>query len=455
MSSTRWLHYFETQIPLCEEPLIVAAALAGSGLHASYVVYEGDGKVSYAGGARAELTLDRTGARLRQESEPDIVLPWDDKPLRLVSRLLDAVAIPAWRAYGWAAFELSYAKEGKLDHIGDGRLLHLVVPKAEARLEDGHAYLRAADQDTLTALLEAIGRPSGTHAGQPKPLDVWGPGEAAYREAVKLAVEEINLAVEEINSGGLRKVILSRVVDVNEDIDLIGTYLAGCRRNNPARSFLLNLGGMEAVGFSPEIVVKVSADGHVISQPLAGTRALTADPIANKTLRADLLASAKEIYEHAISVQAGADELIDVCVPGSVEVPEFMAIRERGTVQHLASRVSGRLAPGQREWDAFAAVFPAVTASGVPKDAAYTAIRRHETESRGLYSGAVLTVDHTGELDAALVLRSAYRKDGRTWLRAGAGIVGQSTPEREFEETCEKLDSVARYLVPASGGSAR
>lgn len=93
-----------------------------------------------------------------------------------------------------------------------------------------------------------------------------------------------------------------------------------------------------------------------------------------------------------------------------------------------------------------------MTASGVPKDAAYTSIRRHEPTARGLYSGAVLTIDHTGELDAALVLRSAYRKDGHTWLRAGAGIVENSTPEREFEETCEKLESVARYLVPVREG---
>jgi anthranilate/para-aminobenzoate synthase component I len=126
-----------------------------------------------------------------------------------------------------------------------------------------------------------------------------------------------------------------------------------------------------------------------------------------------------------------------------------MTVKERGSVQHLASRVSGQLAGGRHAWDAFGAVFPAVTASGVPKDAAYASIRSHETEMRGLYSGAVLTVEQGGAMDAALVLRAVYRQNGRTWLRAGAGIVGQSLPEREFEETCEKLGSVARFLVPA------
>jgi anthranilate/para-aminobenzoate synthase component I len=132
-----------------------------------------------------------------------------------------------------------------------------------------------------------------------------------------------------------------------------------------------------------------------------------------------------------------------------------MAIRERGSVQHLASQVSGQLAPGRAEWDAFGAVFPAVTASGVPKIPAYESIRTYEPQARGLYAGSVMTVDQDGSMDAALVLRSVYRREGRTWLRAGAGIVSQSVPEREFEETCEKLDSVARFLIPAQDGTLR
>jgi salicylate synthase len=185
-----------------------------------------------------------------------------------------------------------------------------------------------------------------------------------------------------------------------------------------------------------------------VTQPLAGTRVLTDDPAENRRLRTELLANAKEIYEHAISVKAACEDLHTVCEPGSLSVEEFMAVRERGTVQHLASRVTGQLAAGRRAWDAFGAVFPAVTASGVPKQAVYASIRHHEGKARGLYSGAVLTVESGGAMDAALVLRAVYRRNGATWLQAGAGIVEQSRPEREFEETCEKLDSVARYLVP-------
>ncbi|MFH0241926.1 salicylate synthase [Streptomyces sp. HK10] len=448
MNITASRHYYETQLTLTEDPLTCAARLADSGLYESYVVYENGGNWSYAGGVRAELTLDRDGARLGQEGLPEVVLPWRDQPLRLVSELLDQIEVPYWRAYGWAAFELSYAKDGVREHAGDGRLMHLVVPRAEVRFGAGHALLRAADQAALDALVETVAAPVPETLDRPRPLDVYATDGTHYREAVRRAVDEIN-------AGELHKVILSRVVEVPGEVDLTGTYVAGRRGNNPARSFMLNLGGTEAIGFSPEIVVQVSEDGRVVSQPLAGTRALTPDALVNESLRADLFGSPKEVYEHAISVKTGADELLDVCVEGSVEVPEFMAVRERGSVQHLASRVAGKLAPGREAWDAFGAVFPAVTASGVPKEAAYDSIRRHETEPRGLYSGAVLTVDHAGAMDAALVLRSAYRKDGRTWLRAGAGIVGHSTPEREFEETCEKLDSVARYLVPATAEAAR
>lgn len=434
-------HYFETREVLAAEPLDVAAQLARSGLGEPYLVVERAGSWTYAAGDRATITVCRRGGMLRQEDGSEVFLPWSGDPFQLVSRLLEQVSIPDWRVYGWAAFELAYAKDGARDHLGDQRLLHLFVPRVEARLEPGWAHLRAADQASLTELLTALEQPPAPDP-TPQPLDVRASGRDAYQSAVQHAVEEIN-------TGQLQKVILSRVVEVGDDIDLTATYLAGRRGNRPARSFLLHVGDLEATGFSPEIVVRVSADGEVVSQPLAGTRALTDDAAHNQRLRAELLGSAKEVYEHAISVKTGADELTAICTEGSVHVPEFMAVRERGSVQHLASQVAGRLAPGRTAWDALGAVFPAVTASGVPKDAAYRAIRRHEPEPRGLYGGAVITVDHTGEMDAALVLRTAYRQRGRTWLRAGAGIVGQSSPEREYEETCEKLDSVARFLVPA------
>src|SRR5690606_18186171 len=123
-------------------------------------------------------------------------------------------------------------------------------------------------------------------------------------------------------------------------------YEAGRRANTPARSFLLELGDVSATGFSPETIVEVGADGGVSTQPLAGTRARSGEAETDGRLRAELLSDSKEVFEHAISVRAAQEELARVCGPDSILVNEFMAIRERGSVQHLASRISGRLAAG-------------------------------------------------------------------------------------------------------------
>jgi yersiniabactin salicyl-AMP ligase len=130
-----------------------------------------------------------------------------------------------------------------------------------------------------------------------------------------------------------------------------------------------------------------------------------------------------------------------------VVVNEFMSVARRGSVQHIASRLKGKLKPGFNAWHAFLALFPAITASGIPKLESIEAIGRFETAPRHLYSGSVMTFDSDGALDAALVLRSMFQNEDGAWLQAGAGIVEMSTPAREFEETCEKLSSVSRSLV--------
>ena len=130
-----------------------------------------------------------------------------------------------------------------------------------------------------------------------------------------------------------------------------------------------------------------------------------------------------------------------------------MAVKNRGSVQHLGSTVAGRLSRGRTPWDALGATFPAVTAAGIPRRTAYECISALESSPRGLYAGAVMTANSDGELDAALVLRTMFQRDGVTWLQAGAGIVAGSKPELEFRETCEKLRSLSRFIVPADASS--
>jgi salicylate synthetase len=148
-----------------------------------------------------------------------------------------------------------------------------------------------------------------------------------------------------------------------------------------------------------------------------------------------------------MSVRSSLREVDEIAEPGSSAVVDFMTVRERGSVQHLGSTVTGRLGASKDRMDVLESLFPAITASGIPKAAGVEAILRLDESPRALYSGAVVRFSADGGLDAALTLRTVYERDGRTWLRAGAGIIAGSDPDREFEETCEKLATLAPYLV--------
>ncbi|MBB0244928.1 salicylate synthase [Streptomyces alkaliphilus] len=444
--------YAERRVPAGADPVATVAVLAATAT-GPHVGYERHGTASWAEGEHISVTVTEGGAALRPGGgKPE---RWvSGRPMEALDRALSLIDVNGWAAYGWAGFELAHAlsgpPHGAADAEGLPELMRLMVPAREIRLDGETALLRSldpADLDELELRLAAARVRADSWAPTPDPAvaaDVDDHGGEAYRTAVARAVADIR-------SGLLEKVILSRPVPVTRPLDLPATYLVGRRANTPARSFVLRLGGWEVAGFSPEIVAEVTADGVVRTQPLAGTRARHGLADADLALRDELTRDPKEVYEHAVSVRLAADELAGVCAPGTVCVREFMNVKERGSVQHLGSELTGRLAEGRRPWEAFAALFPAVTASGIPKSAAYGLIRDAEPEPRGLYSGAVLAADRDGSIDAALVLRSVYRRDGRTWLRAGAGVVAQSDPEREMEETREKLRGVSRHLVSADG----
>ncbi|MFI6012746.1 salicylate synthase [Streptomyces sp. NPDC051243] len=436
------LRYRSAETELPGDPVQLAAGLAESGLFDQYVIYEQSGDVWFAGGALGEILVRRSEIRRRWLRE-ETVTALGPHPLRQVHAELGRMAVEGWNAYGWMAFEFSHLHAGRPDRAGDDDLLHLLVPHSEVRLGQDGALIRSADDETLDALTRLLGRADAHPAAVPRPIDV-SDAEGRYPDMVARAIEEIQ-------TSGLQKVILSRSVDVPFPVDFVATYVHGRSHNTPARSFLLNLGGRRVAGFSPETVAEVSADGEVVTQPLAGTRAHGFGEREDERLRAELLADPKEISEHVLSVKLAEEEMATVCRPGTVSVRDLLSVRRRGSVQHLGSSVHGLLADSATAWDALRAVFPAVTASGIPKAPAYDCIARLEKEPRGIYSGAVLRAGGDGSLDAALVLRSIFEQDGRTWLRAGAGILAGSTPARELEETCEKLRSVAPYVVPAQG----
>jgi salicylate synthetase len=418
------------------DPLIAVAHLADSGLLTDYIVYERQQHWYVAGNPIIEIRVDARAVHTGEKT-----LAWSGTPWESIRSALDETPVEDWQAYGWLAFELA---SGGRSARHDDLLAHLVVPGTEVTIVEDGIDVRTIDPDLLHRLRELLTvTPPPMVLASPKPVAVHAPDDRFQAQ--------VTHAVTEIGHGRLDKVILSRTVPVPFAVDMTATYVAGRAANTPARSFLLDLGGIQAAGFSPETVIEVPGDGTASTQPLAGTRALTGDPDRDTALRTELRRDPKEVYEHATSVRLAVEELTSVGVPGSTCVGDFLTVKPRGSVQHLASRVTTDLAGGRSAWDALGAVFPPVTASGIPKHAAYRMIHELEEEPRGLYAGAVLRAGADGSLDAALVLRAVYQHNGQAWLRAGAGVVGASQPAREYEETCEKFLSVSPYVVPKEG----
>jgi salicylate synthetase len=419
-------------------PALSAIALVQSGIFDSYMMYEREGVWTVAGGSQAAISLDANRIRLRHRDRT-WSRTWESRPLGCLGDALALLPIPGWTAYGWVAFEVAHLIAGHPELAGAGELAHLIVPEAEIRIDSTGTRIACADRALSGQIRALLADVPLSLIPRPAAADVNVGGEW-YKDAVADAVREIA-------AGSFQKVVLSRDVPV-EAINFPQTYLAGRAANTPARSFLLDIAGHRATGFCPETILEVSADRTVSTQILAGTRSFGNGEENDRKLRAELLTDPKEIYEHAITAKLAYEELVRVCAANSVAINPLMSVKTRGSVQHLASRVCGELDRSTTAWDALEAVFPAVTATGIPKQPAIDYITRIEQTPRGLYSGAVLAASHDGTLDAGLVLRAICEERGRRWLRAGAGIVYASSPEREYEETCEKLRSIAPYLVP-------
>ena len=445
MSDTR--HYAEITIPTKGDPLITATRIVRSADVADYVLYEHQDEWSLGLGVHGRLTVYPDRTEVRHDSRVQVIERGGDVS-QSIHAGLRALGVEGWRAYGTAEFELSRLLYG-LPVQGSPPLVTLFVPIEEFRIGQRSIRIRALDPGRLTALQALAERAAGDDEASvsPAPLVL---GEKIARHDADAYQEAVGAALKEILAHQYRKVILSRKIPLSQSLDMVASFVAGRRANTPARSYLLRLDGLEAAGFSPETVAEVSEAGEVFTTPLAGTRS-TGDELEEELdLREELLSDSKEIAEHAISVYVGFDELTMACDPTTVSVVNFMLVARRGAVQHLASRLKGQLLKHCTAWHAFSALFPAVTASGVPKRESVDAIGRLESGPRGLYAGCVMICDHTGALDAALVLRSFYQRAGQAWLQAGAGIMNMSRPERELEETREKLSSFAGYLVPAS-----
>jgi anthranilate synthase component 1 len=217
------------------------------------------------------------------------------------------------------------------------------------------------------------------------------------------------------------------------------------RVTNPAPyMFFLRMLGMELSGSSPEPLVRVEGR-RVSARPIAGTRPRGRTEIRDRLLEHELLADPKEQAEHAMLVDLARNDLGRVCVPGSVRPTELMVVERFSKVMHIVSTVEGELREDAHPLDALAVTFPAGTVTGAPKRRAMELIAEHEPTARGPYAGAVGYVTFAGDLDFCITIRTAVVADGRASVQTGAGVVAESDPEAELQETKAK----AAALIPA------
>jgi anthranilate synthase component 1 len=246
--------------------------------------------------------------------------------------------------------------------------------------------------------------------------------------------------------------VLSRRLETELAVDPLEVYRA-LRMVDPAPyMFFVQSGETCVLGASPETLVKV--EGRDLRyRPIAGTRPRSADEDEDRTLEEELRADPKEVAEHVMLVDLGRNDLGRVAETGSVRVDRLMAVERYSHVMHLVSTLSARLRPGLDRFDALAACFPAGTVSGAPKIRAMQIIDELEPVPRGVYAGAVLYLDFAGNLDSCIAIRTLMTRGRRAVLQAGAGIVADSVPEREFAETAAKAGALLSAIELAESWS--
>lgn len=262
------------------------------------------------------------------------------------------------------------------------------------------------------------------------------------REKFQTAVRDVK---EHIMAGDCYQVVISQRFSQDVTVGAVPIYRA-LRQSNPAPyTYLLKLGDEAIIGASPEMLVR-SRGQQLDYRPIAGTRKRGATEVEDQMLAEEMLHDEKEVAEHMMLVDLGRNDLGRVAQFGSVKVEELMSVERYSKVQHLVSRLSARLRDGADRFDALAACFPAGTVTGAPKVRAMEIIRELEPDNRGVYAGAVLYLDYADNLDSCIAIRTIVLKNGEASVQAGAGIVADSVPEREFDETVDKAHALLHAI---------
>jgi anthranilate synthase component 1 len=271
------------------------------------------------------------------------------------------------------------------------------------------------------------------------------PAEVRSNTSQEAFEQAVLVAKDHITAGDIYQVVLSQRFETTVTADPFSVYRALRHVNPSPYMYFIRMGPLSIVGSSPEMLVRVEGR-HVVTHPIAGTRPRGRDDEEDLRLAEELKQNEKERAEHVMLVDLGRNDIGRVSEYGSVRVPKFMGLERYSHVMHLVSRVEGQLREDQDRLDALAACFPAGTVSGAPKIRAMEIISELEPTRRGIYAGAIGYVDFAGNLDCCITIRTITIRDGRAYVQAGAGIVADSDPTAEYNETRDKASALLRAL---------
>lgn len=309
--------------------------------------------------------------------------------------------------------------------------VHVIV---YADLSQANAYDAAEARISEIALMINQPMPTPQDAPSQTTLDETDFKSSFGEEAFKGAVDKIK---DYILSGDAMQIVISQQMSVPFKEAPIDLYRALRYLNPSPYMFFLDLGDVQIVGSSPEILVRLE-DKVVTVRPIAGTRRRGLTPEKDHALEVDLLSDPKELAEHLMLIDLGRNDVGRIAEVGSVELTEKMIVERYSHVMHIVSNVNGQAKPGMSAMDVLRATFPAGTVSGAPKIRAMEIIDEIEPVKRGIYAGAVGYIGWNGNMDTAIAIRTAVIKDQTLFVQAGAGIVADSIPQSEWDETMNK-----------------
>ncbi len=415
-----------------------------------------------------EITLEKEGKLLESITHPQ-PLVWIEE-FRQRYNVPDIDGLPRFNGglVGYFGYEtVGYIEpklksSGKADPIGSPDILLMVSEEmlvfdnlsgkvlllTHADPVENNAYENAVSrlEDRISDLRKLTAQ-TDTHIS-PKQVDeadfISGFTQQGFEEAVLKAKEYIV-------AGDVMQVVLSQRMSIPYSASPLNLYRALRCLNPSPYMYYLNLGDFHIVGSSPEILVRLE-DDIVTVRPIAGTRPRGETPEQDKALEDELLADPKELAEHLMLIDLGRNDAGRVAKIGSVKLTDKMIIERYSHVMHIVSNVIGDLQEGKDAFDVLAATFPAGTVSGAPKIRAMEIIDELEPVKRGVYAGAVGYISWSGNLDTAIAIRTAVIKDKILHIQAGAGIVYDSVPRNEWDETMNKGRAIFRAVAMAEAG---